>query len=172
MTIPFLDLRSTDDTEAIRIAVDRVIERGWFILGPEVEAFEAEFASASGARAVFADVDPERLTLDPDACLAGITPRTAAIVPVHLYGQPADLTSLFAIAQRHRLAVVEDCCQAHLATSAAEPVGTRGVGGAFSFYPTKNLGALGDGGAIITNDSAIAERVRRLRYGGQEKRYE
>jgi dTDP-3-amino-3,4,6-trideoxy-alpha-D-glucose transaminase len=219
MTIPFLDLRSADDTEAIRIAIDRVIERGWFILGPEVEAFEVEFAAAggarhavgvgsgtdaitlllraagvgpgdevivpaltaaftglavlaAGARPVFADVDRERLTLDPGACLAAVTSRTAAIVPVHLYGQAADLTALSAIAQRHRLAIVEDCCQAHLATAATVPVGTWGIGGAFSFYPTKNLGALGDGGAKNPNDSAIAERVRRLRHGGQASRYE
>ncbi|HEY6361231.1 MAG TPA: DegT/DnrJ/EryC1/StrS family aminotransferase [Vicinamibacterales bacterium] len=219
LPIPFLDLRPADDVEQIRCAIDRVIERGWFILGPEVEAFEEEFAAASGARyavgvgngtdaialllraagigtgdevivpaltaaftglavlaagarPVFADVDPERLTLDPAACLAVITARTRAIVPVHLYGQPADLSSLLAIARQHDLAVVEDCCQAHLATSAGVPVGTRGVGGAFSFYPTKNLGALGDGGAIITNDSAIADRVRRLRHGGQASRDE
>ncbi len=219
MTIPFLDLRPIDDAADIRAAIDRVVERGWFILGPEVEAFEQEFARASGARhavgvgsgtdaialllraagigpgddvivpaltaaftglavlaagarPVFADVDPERLTLDPGACAAAITPRTRAIVPVHLYGQPADLTSLRAVAQRHGLTVIEDCCQAHLATSAGVPVGTEGLGGAFSFYPTKNLGALGDGGAVVTNDPAVADRVRRLRNGGQAGRYE
>ncbi len=216
--IPFIDLRPGDDDAAVRAAIDRVIARGWFVLGPEVEAFEAEFASASsaahavgvgtgtdaialmlramnvnrgdevivpaltaaytalavllaGATPVFADIDPERLTLDPDACEAAVTSRTVAIVPVHLYGQPADMRALQSIAQRRSLAMIEDCCQAHLATCDDIPVGTRGAGGAFSFYPTKNLGALGDGGAILTNDASLAERLRRLRNGGQIDRY-
>ena len=216
--IPFIDLRPGDDNAAVRAAIDRVIARGWFVLGPEVEAFETEFASASGAahavgvgsgtdaialmlRAmnvnrgdevivpaltaaytalavllagatpVFADIDPERLTLDPDACEAAVTSRTVAIVPVHLYGQPADMRSLQSIAQRRSLVMIEDCCQAHLATCDDVPVGTRGAGGAFSFYPTKNLAALGDGGAILTKDASLAERLRRLRNGGQIDRY-
>jgi len=216
--IPFIDLRPGDDAAAVREAIDRVITRGWFVLGPEVEAFESEFASASGAahavgvgngtdaialllRAinvqrgdevivpaitaaytglavlmagatpVFADVDAQTLTLDPAACESAITPRTVAIIPVHLYGQAADMNALQSIAQRRSLAIVEDCCQAHLASCDGIPVGTHGAGGAFSFYPTKNLGALGDGGAVITNDPAIAERVRRLRNGGQIDRY-
>lgn len=216
--IPFIDLRPGDDDAAVRHAIDRVLTRGWFVLGPEVEAFEAEFAAASGAshavgvgngtdaialllRAinakrgdevivpamtaaytglavllagatpVFADVDSDTLTLDPAACEAAITSRTVAIVPVHLYGQAADMGALQAIAQRHSLAIVEDCCQAHLATCAGVAVGTRTTGGAFSFYPTKNLGALGDGGAVITNDAAVAGRIRRLRNGGQTDRY-
>jgi dTDP-3-amino-3,4,6-trideoxy-alpha-D-glucose transaminase len=217
-TIPFIDLRPGDDDAAMREAIDRVLASGWFVLGPEVEAFEAEFAAASGAahgigvgngtdaislllRAlgvgvgdevivpamtaaytglavllagatpVFADVDPETLTLDPAACEAAITHRTVAMVPVHLYGQPANMPVLHAIAERRSLAIVEDCCQAHLATCAGRPVGTFGAGGAFSFYPTKNLGALGDGGAVITNDASIASRIRRLRNGGQINRY-
>ena len=109
--------------------------------------------------------------MDPAACAAAITPRTRAIVPVHLYGQAADMAPLRALAERHALAIIEDCCQAHLATERGHPVGTRALGGAFSFYPTKNLGALGDGGAIITSDAAIAERLRRLRNGGQAGRY-
>src|SRR4030095_7806131 len=125
----------------------------------------------AGAPPVFADVNPETLTIDPASCEGAITRRTVAIVPVHLYGQSADVPALQAIAERHSLAMVEDCCQAHLATCAGTPVGTLGAGGAFSFYPTKNLGALGDGGAVITNDSAIAARVRRLRNGGQINRY-
>ncbi len=216
--IPFIDLRPGEDDSAVRGAIDRVIARGWFVLGPEVEAFEAEFAAAShashavgvgtgtdaialllramsigrgdevivpaltaaytglavmlaGATPVFADVDPERLTLDPAACDAAITPRTVAIIPVHLYGQPADMSALQALAERRSVALIEDCCQAHLAISDGVPVGTRSAGGAFSFYPTKNLGALGDGGAVITNDATIAERVRRLRNGGQTDRY-
>jgi dTDP-4-amino-4,6-dideoxygalactose transaminase len=92
-------------------------------------------------------------------------------MPVHLYGQPADMTPLLALAERHHLAVVEDCAQAHLASSEGRPVGTMGVAGAFSFYPTKNLGALGDGGAVITSDAALAARIKRLRNGGQTSRY-
>src|SRR5690606_19943319 len=115
--------------------------------------------------------DPERLTIDPARVEAAITSRTRAILPVHLYGQPADMPALAALADRHGLAIVEDCCQAHLATSAGRAVGTWGVAGAFSFYPTKNLGALGDAGAIITNDASLAERLRRLRNGGQTSRY-
>ena len=224
-TLPFLDLRLREDAAAVRDAIARVTARGWYVLGPEVEAFESEFAAASGAtfavgtgtgtdaialllRAagigtgaagngqgdevivpaitaaytvlaviaigaspVIVDVDDETLTMDPAACAAAISTRTRAIVPVHLYGQAADMPALTAIATRHHLAIVEDCCQAHLATCGGAPVGTFGVGGAFSFYPTKNLGALGDGGAAITNDRAVAERVKRLRNGGQTSRY-
>jgi dTDP-4-amino-4,6-dideoxygalactose transaminase len=100
-----------------------------------------------------------------------VTGRTAAIVPVHLYGQAADMAAIGAIASRHGLTIVEDCCQAHLATAGGAPVGTLGAAGAFSFYPTKNLGALGDGGAVVTNDPGLAERVRQLRNGGQTHRY-
>jgi dTDP-3-amino-3,4,6-trideoxy-alpha-D-glucose transaminase len=124
-----------------------------------------------GARPVFADIDPARHTLDPEAVRARITSRTRAIVPVHLYGQAADMRTLEALAAQHDLALVEDCCQAHLATSEGRPVGTIGVAGAFSFYPTKNLGALGDGGAVVTNDAALADRIRILRNGGQRDRY-
>ena len=125
----------------------------------------------AGARPVFADIDPERLTLDPAAAEQAITSRTAALLPVHLYGQPADMTALAALASRKGLALVEDCCQAHLATCEGQPVGTFGAAGAFSFYPTKNLGALGDGGAVITSDAALAARMARLRNGGQTDRY-
>jgi dTDP-4-amino-4,6-dideoxygalactose transaminase len=90
---------------------------------------------------------------------------------VHLYGQPAHLPALARIADRHNLALVEDCCQAHLATCGGQPVGTFGIAGAFSFYPTKNLGALGDGGAIVTGDRGLADRLKRLRNGGQADRY-
>jgi dTDP-4-amino-4,6-dideoxygalactose transaminase len=216
--LPFLDLRGGDDAPAVRAAIERVLLRARFVLGPEVEAFEAEFAAASrashavgvgsgtdaialllraadigpgdevlvpaltaaftglavmmtGARPVFVDIDPVRLTMDPAACRTAVTSRTRAIIPVHLYGQPADLDACLTIADRHSLALIEDCCQAHLATCAGVPVGTRGFGGAFSFYPTKNLGAIGDGGAAITGDAAVADRIRRLRNGGQSDRY-
>jgi dTDP-4-amino-4,6-dideoxygalactose transaminase len=216
--IPFLNLVPAEDAADVRAAIDRVVERGWFVLGPELEAFEREFAAAggaahavgvgtgtdalalalrglgigpgdevvtapisaaysalaimmAGARPVFADVDPERLTLDPLALEGAITPRTRAVMPVHLYGQPADMLAIADVARRHRLHVVEDCCQAHLATCAGRPVGSFGDAAAFSFYPTKNLGALGDGGAITTDDADLAARLRRLRNGGQSSRY-
>ena len=92
-------------------------------------------------------------------------------MPVHLYGQPADMPAIAAIAERHGLAIVEDCCQAHLATCGGRPVGSFGAAAAYSFYPTKNLGALGDGGALTTDDAALAARARRLRNGGQTDRY-
>jgi dTDP-4-amino-4,6-dideoxygalactose transaminase len=217
--IPFMSLVPGPDAGVVRAAIDRVIARGWFILGPEGDAFEAEFAQASGlahavgvangtdalaltlralgigpgdevitsplsaafsalaiqmagATPVFADIDPERLTLDPEATRAAITPRTAAVMPVHLYGQPADMVAIAAIAQRHHLVVIEDACQAHFATCAGRPVGSLGVAACFSFYPTKNLGALGDGGAIATNDAALADKLRRLRNGGQASKYQ
>jgi dTDP-4-amino-4,6-dideoxygalactose transaminase len=124
-----------------------------------------------GARPVFADIDPHRLTISPAAIDAAVTPRTAAILPVHLYGQPADMGAIMAVAQARGLAVVEDCCQSHLATFEGRPVGSFGVAAAYSFYPTKNLGALGDGGAITTSDTALAARLTRIRNGGQTDRY-
>jgi dTDP-3-amino-3,4,6-trideoxy-alpha-D-glucose transaminase len=218
LAIPFNDLHLRDDAAGVEAAIARVIARGWFILGPEVDAFESEFAAASGAahsvavgtgtdgialllRAlgigagdevivpaitaaytalavvstgatpVIVDVDNETLTIDPAACAAAITSRTRAVVPVHLYGQSAAMAPLQALASRHALAIVEDCCQAHLATGDGVPVGTASAGGAFSFYPTKNLGALGDGGAVITGDAQVAARIRQLRNGGQSDRY-
>jgi dTDP-4-amino-4,6-dideoxygalactose transaminase len=160
-------------TDAIALAL-RALDIGAgdeVITTPLSAAFTALAIVMTGARPVFADVDPERLTIDPAAVRAAVTPRTRAILPVHLYGQAADMTAIEAIASAHNLAIVEDCCQAHLATTAARPVGTIGAAGAFSFYPTKNLGALGDGGAVITNDAALADRLRRLRNGGQTDRY-
>ena len=124
----------------------------------------------AGARPVFADIDPERLTLDPAAVAALIGPRTAAVLPVHLYGQPADLAAIRMLTRRHGLALIEDCCQSHLATCDGVPVGTTGVAAAYSFYPTKNLGAFGDGGAVCTGDAQLAARIRRLRNGGQTAR--
>ena len=219
MTVPFNALKPAEDAAAVKDAIDRVIASGWFVLGPEVEAFESEFAAASrvthavgvgtgtdaitlilraldigpgdevitpplsaaysalavmmaGARPVFADIDPERLTLDPDATAAAITSRTRAILPVHLYGQAADMRPLEALAAKHNLALVEDAAQAQLATSDGRPIGSIGVAAATSFYPTKNLGALGDGGAVLTRDAQLAARVKRLRNGGQTSRYQ
>jgi dTDP-4-amino-4,6-dideoxygalactose transaminase len=216
--VPFNAPAPHEDAAAVAAALSRVAASGWYVLGPEVAAFETEFAGAcgaaraigvgsgtdalalilraldigpgdevittplsaaftalaivmAGARPVFADIDPQRLTLDPVAAAAAVTPRTRAILPVHLYGQAADMIGLTAVAARHDLALVEDCCQAHLATCAGRPVGTFGAAGAFSFYPTKSLGALGDGGAVVTADAALADRVARLRNGGQASRY-
>jgi dTDP-4-amino-4,6-dideoxygalactose transaminase len=125
----------------------------------------------AGARPVFTDIDPERLTLDPRLVESAITARTRALLPVHLYGQPADMRPLEAIAARHNLALVEDAAQSQLATADGRPVGSIGVAAATSFYPTKNLGALGDGGAVLTRDPQLAARVKRLRNGGQTSRY-
>ncbi len=216
--VPFNALVPGEDRADIEAAIRRVIDSGWFVLGPEVEAFEREFAAASGAahavgvgtgtdaitlilraldigpgdevitsplsaaysalavmmagaRPVFADIDPVRLTMNAAAVDAAVTARTRAILPVHLYGQSADLEALVPIAARHGLALVEDAAQAHLATCGGFPVGTIGVAGAFSFYPTKNLGAFGDAGAVVTSDAALAARIRRLRNGGQTNRY-
>jgi dTDP-4-amino-4,6-dideoxygalactose transaminase len=218
--IPFNDLRPAYERHraAYEAAMRRVFARGWFVLGPEVEAFEVEFAAyhgakhaigvasgtdalelalraaglgpgdeaitvahtavatvcgieRAGARPVLVDIDPRSYTIDPRAVEAAITPRTRAIVPVHLYGQPADLPALVGIARRHDLCLIEDCAQAHGARHGGRLVGTLGDLGAFSFYPTKNLGAFGDGGAVLTDDAALAARLRRLRDYGQAERY-
>ena len=217
--IPFLDLaaEAAASREAVQAAIDRVLTRGWFILGPEVEAFERAFAAyvqaqhavgvgsgtdalalalracgigpgdevitvpntavatvaaieMAGARPVFADVDPITFNLDPASAEQAITPCTRALLPVHLYGQAADLGSLLELARRHNLRVIEDACQAHGAEYRGRKVGAQGDIGCFSFYPTKNLGAYGDGGMAVTNDPALAERLRLLRaYGWAER---
>jgi dTDP-4-amino-4,6-dideoxygalactose transaminase len=124
----------------------------------------------SGATPVLVDIEPEYFTLDPRSVEAAITPRTKAIVPVHLYGQPADLDAIMSIAARHGIRVIEDCAQAHGATYRGKRVGSFGDLACFSFYPTKNLGAIGDGGAVVTNDPELAARVRQLRqYGWSER---
>jgi dTDP-4-amino-4,6-dideoxygalactose transaminase len=138
---------------------------------PLSAAYTALAVLMVGARPVFADIDSDRFTLDPAAAEAAIGPRTAALLPVHLYGQSADLRGLAVVAERHNLALIEDCCQAHFATADGKPVGTVGVAGAFSFYPTKNLAALGDAGAIVTGNGPLAERMRQIRNGGQTDRY-
>lgn len=200
-------------------AVARVLKSGWYILGPEVEAFEHEFAQycqtshcvgvangtdalelglravgitagdhvvtvanagmysttairAIGATPVFAEIDPQTLTMDPAALPAAITSRTRAVVVTHLYGRAADLVQLKAYTQRYGLALIEDCAQAHGAALDGRRVGSWGDVGCFSFYPTKNLGALGDGGAVVTNDAQVAGRVRRLRQYGWVRKYD
>lgn len=141
------------------------------VTSPLSAAFTALAVDQIGAVPVFADIDPRRFTLDPAAIEAAITPRTRAILPVHLYGQPADLDPILAVARAHGLAVVEDAAQAHGARYRGRRVGGLADAAAFSFYPSKNLGAFGDAGAVTTPDAAVAERVRRLRNGGQSARY-
>jgi len=219
--IPLGDLRREYDQIRSEVddAIERVLRQGWFILGQEGEAFEAEWAeycgvphavgvangtdaiqlalqaagigsgdevivpaltaaftalavSAAGATPVFVDVDPERYSLDPEAFEAAVTSRTAAVIPVHLYGCPADMTAIVEIARRHDLLVVEDAAQAHGARYQGQRVGSLGDVAAFSFYPSKNLGAYGDAGAIVTSDAGLAEKARMLRHGGQSGRYE
>ena len=126
--------------------------------------------AAAGARPVLVDVDPETSTLDPAQLAAAITRRTRAVVPVHLYGQCADMSAILRIAREHGLLVLEDACQAHGARWGDRRAGSLGDAAAFSFYPSKNLGASGDGGMVVTRDLALAERVRLLRnYGQREK---
>jgi dTDP-4-amino-4,6-dideoxygalactose transaminase len=128
--------------------------------------------SAVGARVVLVDCDPGTYNLAADCVAAAITTRTRAIVPVHLTGQPADMQPLLELARRKQLQIVEDVAQAAGASYRGTPCGALGTAGCFSFYPSKNLGAFGDGGAISTNDGALAERVRRLRNYGQVTRYD
>src|ERR1041385_8930433 len=208
--------------ESHRAEISKVLERfldsDRFILGPEVEAFENEFAKflgasfcvgvangtdalalalkSTGASAgdevitvshsavatvaaieqigadpVFADIDPVSRCLNPSAIEGLVSLRTKAIVPVHIYGQPAAMDEILAIARRHGLKLIEDCAQAHGAEVHGRKVGTWGDAAAFSFYPTKNLGALGDGGAVVTNSAESAERIRSLRQYGWKERY-
>lgn len=132
----------------------------------------AEAVSAVGAKPVFVDVDPISFTMDPALVERAITNRTKAILPVDLYGQCADLDGLLAIAERHKLFLIEDACQAHGSEYKDRKAGTVGIAGCFSFYPGKNLGALGEGGAIATNDAALAEKLRMLRDHGSLRKYE
>ena len=124
----------------------------------------------AGVTPVPVEPDPATFNVDPARVDAAVTPRTRAILPVHLYGQPADMTALAAVARRHGLALVEDAAQAHGARCRGRRAGALGTAAGFSFYPTKNLGAFGDAGAVVTDDAALAERVRRWRnYGSREK---
>jgi dTDP-4-amino-4,6-dideoxygalactose transaminase len=218
--VPFFDFDAhmAPVRSEIEAAIARVLASGFFILGPEGQAFEAELAQAlgaqdavgvangtealqlalealgvgpgdevvtsplsaaftalavarTGARPVFADIDDETLTLSPERVEQALTPRTKALLPVHLYGHPAHLGPLLDIARRRGIPLVEDACQAHGARYEGRAVGSIGAAGALSFYPTKNLGALGDGGAVLLGDTALAPRLRQLRNGGQSDRY-
>ena len=218
--IPFNQLKPLHDllADEIHAAINRVVDSGWYILGPEVAAFESEFADyhgvahtigvasgtdaielalraggigqgdevitvahtamatvtaieSTGASPVLVDIDPRTFTLDPQAARHAITERTRGIIAVHLYGQPADLDLLKSLADEYDLVLIEDCAQAHGAEHKGRKVGTIGHMGAFSFYPTKNMGAYGDGGAVITNDKGLADELRKLRNYGQTTRY-
>lgn len=220
MKVPFLDLHAAylELKTDIDAAVARVLDSGWYILGPEVEAFEAEFAAyceaehaigvANGLDALHlallaigigsgdevivpsntyiatwlavsqcgatpVPVEPVEPTynIDPARIEAAITPRTKAILPVHLYGQPADLDPILGIARKHGLRVIEDAAQAHGARYKGRRIGAHGDAVAWSFYPGKNLGAFGDGGAVTTANPELADRIRVLRNYGSRVKY-
>ncbi len=212
MQVPLVDLKAQYEElrPELEEALLRVLRSGQYVLGPEVEAFEGEFArfcgvrfcvacnsgtsalhlalralgigpgdevitvsmsfvatawaiSYTGARPVFVDIHPRCRTLNPQKLLEAITPRTRAIVVVHLYGQGADMEAIYQVAQAYRLPVVEDAAQAHGATIQGRPVGSWGHLACFSFYPSKNLGACGEGGAVTTSEPQLAQRLRMLR---------
>ena len=220
MKISFLDLGAAyrELKTEIDVAISRVLESGWYILSPEVEAFETEWAAyceakhavglangldaltlalraldigpgdevivpsntyiatwlaVSGVGATPVPVEPDLAThnIDPIRIEAAITSRTRALLPVHLYGQPADMDPILDIASRHGLRVIEDAAQAHGARYKGKRIGAHGDIVCWSFYPGKNLGALGDAGAITTNDTAFAERVAHLRNYGSRQKY-
>src|SRR5207247_1266639 len=127
--------------------------------------------SHAGATPVFADIDADSSSIDVAALEMAITPRTKAIIPVHLYGQPADMDPIMELAERHQLVVIEDACQAHGARYKGKRVGSLSHAAAFSFYPGKNLGAYGDGGMVVTNDKKVANRLEMLRNYGQKEKY-
>jgi dTDP-4-amino-4,6-dideoxygalactose transaminase len=207
-----------DERDCILSAIANVVDRGWYVLGPELEAFEAEFARycgvahavgvangtdaielglralgvsvgdevviaanagfysatalrAIGATPVFADVDDEHLVMDPDAARMAVTAKTKAIVVTHLYGRMADMRRFREIADHAGIALLEDCAQSHGARQRGCLAGAWGDAASFSFYPTKNLGALGDAGLITTRDADVAGRARRLRQYGWERKY-
>jgi dTDP-4-amino-4,6-dideoxygalactose transaminase len=219
--IPLVDLTRGDTTtrQEISAAICRVSERGSFILGEELAAFEAEFSRylgvdhvvgvnsgsdalflalrslgigqgdevctvshtfvstvdaivRNGAIPVFVDIDPVTCCMDPGLLKRAITTRTRAVIPVHLYGHPADLDPIRELAAGHHIAVIEDACQAHGAQYRGRRVGGQSEMGCFSFYPSKNLGAFGDAGCVVTNNREYADRVRMLRnYGREEKHF-
>ena len=220
--VPFLDLKRQHDEllPELLARIRVVVESGTFAGGPELEAFEHEFARFCGGRDVrcagvgsgtdalrfallalglrpgdevitvpqtfiatteaitqaggtirFVDIDAATHTLDPRLLEAAVTPRTVGVVPVHLYGRPADMEPILAVARRHGLWVVEDAAQAHGARYRGRPIGTLGDAGCLSFYPAKNLGACGEAGAVISADPRLIDRVRLLRDHGQEHKY-
>jgi len=231
MKVPFLDLKVQykQIEDEVLPMITEAMENGMFIGGPQVAAFEDEFAkfcdcklcvgvnsgtdalrfalmatgvgpgdavitvpntfiatteaiSQTGATPLFIDIDPQTSNMDPsklEACLekdltphaAGRAPRPKAVIPVHLYGQPADMDSIMNISKKHDLVVIEDSCQAHGAKYKGKTAGSMAPAGCFSFYPGKNLGAFGEGGAVVTNDEAIANKMKMIRDHGQAQKY-
>ena len=220
-SVPFLDLSQLHQSirKPLDVAYHRVMDSGWFIMGPELEAFESEFAyycevkhcigvgngleaihlllqaygigpgdevivpsntfiatwlavTQCGATPVPVEPNIDTHNIDPVHIAAAITNRTRAIMPVHLYGQPADMDPINALAAKYGLVVIEDAAQAQGARYKGRRVGSLGHAAATSFYPGKNLGALGDGGAVLTNDDAIAEKVKQLRNYGSKVKYQ
>lgn len=141
------------------------------ITAPNTFIATAEAISYTGAKPVFTDVDENSYTMVADLLEKTITPRTKAVIPIHLFGQPADMDPIMEVAARHGLLVIEDACQAHGALYKGKAAGTIGAAGCFSFYPGKNLGAYGEAGAVVTDDSEMAERIRMLRDHGQLTKY-
>jgi dTDP-4-amino-4,6-dideoxygalactose transaminase len=221
--VPFLDLRRSlpDQREKVAQIIAGVLERGVYILGPELESFERELAASvgvpfaagvgsgtdalilaleasgsvtpgsgdeiltsaisaaftalaicrAGAIPRFVDVDPLTLQIDAGRIEPSITGKTRAILPVHLYGNPCDIDQILDIAIRYQMTVIEDACQAHGSRLSGRALGSFGRAAAFSFYPTKNLGAFGDGGMVVSGDEALIRRVKMLRHGGQDSPY-
>jgi dTDP-4-amino-4,6-dideoxygalactose transaminase len=218
--VPFNDIKGLHDLIASDLdgAIQRVLRSGRYILGPEVEAFEAEFAAycevthcvgvasgtaavqlalqacgigagdevitvahtamptalgiaATGATPVFVDIEPQTYTLRPDQLEWALSPKTRAILPVHLYGHCADMDAIQEFAAQHNLHVIEDAAQAHGSSYKGRKAGSIGILGCFSFYPSKNLGACGDGGAVVTSDAALTARLRLLRNYGESRKY-
>ncbi|MBA3766880.1 MAG: DegT/DnrJ/EryC1/StrS family aminotransferase [Acidobacteria bacterium] len=160
-------------TDALSLALTasgavRKGQRDEVITTPLTAAYTALAILNAGGVPIFADINPRTYTLDSRAIEEAITPRTRAIIPVHLYGQMADMPAICAVAARHHLIVIEDAAQAHGARLKGRMAGADGHAAAFSFYPTKNLGAFGDGGAVVSNDPALIERIKLLRQGGHE----
>ncbi len=159
-------------TDALYIAMHALdVKPGDEVIVPAMSWISSsETVTQTGATVVFCDVDPTTYTIDTSLLEEKISERTVGIIPVHLYGQPADMGTIMDIARRRGLWVIEDCAQAHLATFQGQQVGTFGVAATFSFYPGKNLGAMGDGGAIVTNDTVLATRMAMFaRHGGLKK---
>ena len=222
-TVPFLDLRRgfLNNRQMLEQSLASVLDRGMYLLGPELEALEQEFATAfgvpyaagvgsgtdalilaleasgavvpgrgeevitsalsaaftalaicrAGAVPRFVDVDPFTLQIDPARMESCISKMTRAIIPVHLYGHACAIGSVLELAGKYQLSVVEDACQAHGSRLSGRALGTFGRAAAFSFYPTKNLGAFGDGGMVVTSEEGLIRRVKMLRHGGQNSAY-
>ena len=155
-------------TDAISLALTAagVAPGDEVITPPLTAAYTALGIAGAGAKPVFVDIDEDTFNLDPEKIEQAVTPRTRAIVPVHLYGRSADVPAISEIAKRHKLLVIEDAAQAHGARFNGQPCGFSSTAATFSFYPTKNLGAFGDGGALVSNDEDFLRKARILRQGG------